>query len=108
MVKKVGSTKLSRKLMKVRASGKMMAIIGYVLNEKWTDPYLLSMAVTSDGGVVVVPSYGHDEFIGSSEDLRRNLGGFASTAGLTREEMFEFNRLYVNRVDDWESRLGLI
>ena len=82
-------------------SGKMAAIIGYVLGEAWTDPEITALSVTSDG-FVTTPS----EFIGEPADLDRNILNLLVAAGLSAEERAEFERLYRDRVDDWRPVLS--
>ena len=77
-------------------SGKMAAIVGYVLGEEWTEPTIPSLSITSDGFVVTM-----DDFIGEASDLDRNVGNLLGVAGLTDEEQAEWDRLYRMKVEDW-------
>ncbi len=49
-------------------SGKMAAIVGYILGESWTEPEIAALSVTSDGFVLT-----DAEFFGEAADLDRNL-----------------------------------
>lgn len=81
--------------------GKLHAIIAFILEQDgWTTPQLYSLSITSDGFVV-----SGDHFIGSVEDLERNLGGAAAHAGLTNVEAVYFEALYRSRTDDWRDRV---
>lgn len=37
-------------------SGRMAAIIGYILDQPWTEPAIAALSVTSDGYVTMLPS----------------------------------------------------
>jgi len=49
-------------------SGKMAAIVGYIVGESWTEPEIAALSVTSDGFVLT-----DAEFFGEAADLDRNL-----------------------------------
>lgn len=49
-------------------SGKMAAIVGYIVGEAWTEPEIAALSVTSDGFVLT-----DAEFFGEAADLDRNL-----------------------------------
>ncbi len=82
-------------------SGKMTAIVAYVLGESWTEPEITALSVTSDGFVTT-----DAEFMGEAADLDRNLLNLLVAAGLTDDERSEFERLYRERVDDWRPVLS--
>jgi hypothetical protein len=82
-------------------SGKMTAIVAYVLGESWTEPPILALSVTSDGYVTT-----DSDFLGEASDLDRNLLNLLIAAGLTTEERAEFERCYRERVDDWRPVLS--
>lgn len=69
-------------------SPKFVAVLGYILDQHWTNPQITDMVVTSDG--IVLAGTEDDPFdndiIGSVEDLDRNLRGVAAAVGLTTEE----------------------
>ena len=84
-------------------SPKMAAIVSYVLGEgEWTDPAIQEMAIASDGGVLAghVGDVGLNDFIGSAEDLERNVRNLLDVAGLTDEERAEWDRIY-GKIIDW-------
>jgi len=66
-------------------SGKMAAIVAYVLGESWTEPAIQALSVTSDGYVTT-----DSEFFGEAADLDRNLLNLLIAAGLTQDERAEF------------------
>lgn len=76
-------------------SGRMAAIVAFILGETWTDPEIAWMSVTPDGYVST-----ESDFIGSASDLDRNLRSLLSAAGLSPAERAEFDDLYSMRVDD--------
>jgi len=49
-------------------SGRMAAIVGYILGERWTDPPIAELTVTSDGYLLarLVGDVGANEFIGEA------------------------------------------
>jgi hypothetical protein len=77
-------------------SGRMAAIIGYVLDEDWSEPAITALSVTSDGYVTTIT-----EFMGEASDLDRNLLNLLIAADVTDDERAEFERRYRERVDDW-------
>ena len=79
----------------------MTAIVGFILGETWTDPAIVTLAVTSDGFVTT-----ESEFIGEAADLDRNLLNLLIAADLTPDERTEFERRYRQRVDDWRPVLS--
>ena len=82
-------------------SGRMAAIVGYILNEPWTEPAIAALSVTTDGYVTT-----ESEFFGEAADLDRNLLNLFIAADLTPEERGEFERRYRERVDDWRPILA--
>jgi hypothetical protein len=82
-------------------SGKMAAIVGYILGESWTKPVIAALSVTSDGFVLT-----DAEFFGEAADLDRNLLNLLIVAELTADERVEFERRYRERVDDWRPVLS--
>jgi hypothetical protein len=82
-------------------SGKMAAIVGYILGESWTEPEIAALSVTSDGFVLT-----DAEFFGEAADLDRNLLNLLIVAELTGDERMEFERRYRERVDDWRPVLS--
>ncbi len=71
-------------------SGMMSAIVGYFLDEKYTEPEIVSMCATSDNCILaqIDGDCGYNEFIGSYNDLERNWMSLISieSLGLTSEE----------------------
>jgi hypothetical protein len=87
-------------------SGKMAAIVGYILDEQFSDPAISELVVTSDGFVMAEREgeVGADEMIGREVDLNRNLLDLITAAGLTEEEIREFGRLQRERITRYGSR----
>jgi hypothetical protein len=69
-------------------SGKMAAIVGYILEEHFSDPAISELVVT----------IGANEMIGEEADLNRNLLTLIGAAGLTEDEVREFGRLQRERI----------
>ena len=81
-------------------SGKMAAIVGYILGEDWTEPTIAELVITSDG-YVLARNFGHigfDAFIGLATDLERNWDNLLSAAGLTGKERQEASHRYQQAV----------
>jgi hypothetical protein len=89
-------------------SGKMAAILGYVLDQQWTSPELAEPAITGDGFVLGRRSddIGCNEWIGTAEDLERNVRNLLDAAELDSAERVEWRRLYTAKVTDWRSLNG--
>lgn len=90
---------LSRKLHPTRftgMSGKMAAIVAFVLGEEWTDPAMVSLSITSDDHVVSDAA-----FIGDASDLKRNLVALMDAAELDAHERVFLDWLVRAKVDDW-------
>jgi hypothetical protein len=87
-------------------SGKMAAIFGYILDERFSDPAISELVVTSDGFVLAEREgeVGANDMIGSEADLNRNLLDLISAAGLTEAEIREFGRLQRGRITRYGSR----
>lgn len=84
-------------------SGKMAAIVGYILGEEWTDPAISDMAITSDGFLLAQHEgdIGLNDFMGAASDLERNVANLTIAAGLTQDEQAEWQGLYNSRITDW-------
>ena len=72
-------------------SGKMAAIVGYILDERFSDPAISELVVTSDGFVLAQTEgeVGANDMLGTEVDLNRNLLDLIGAAGLTAEEIRE-------------------
>ena len=81
-------------------SGKMAAIVGYILEERFSDPAINELVVTSDGFVLAQTEgeVGANDMIGEEGDLNRNLLSLIEAAGLSEEEIREFGRLQRERI----------
>jgi hypothetical protein len=79
----------SRKLAGVEVSDHFRAILGCLLNEDWTTPRLVEMAVTPDGHLLgrCEGDGSFKAFLGASADLIRNIQGVAAVAGLDGDEV---------------------
>lgn len=69
-------------------STKMMAIVGYILDEVFTNPVISEMLITSDGHVLAWhgDEIGHDHHMGHVDDLQGNWRRLLDVAGLTEAE----------------------
>lgn len=87
-------------------SGKMAAIVGYILDERFTEPAISELVVTSDGFVLAQAEgdVGANDLIGSEADLNRNLLDLISAAGLTDDEIRKFGRLQRERIQRYGQR----
>jgi hypothetical protein len=94
---------LKRKLHPGRFTGcspKMAAIIGFIVEEQYTNPAITELVVTSDQCVLAQHSgdVGANDFMGGYSDLRNNWQNLIQAAGLTSEEAQEANNLFRSRV----------
>lgn len=81
-------------------SGKMAGIVGYILDERFSEPTITELVVTSDGFVLAQTEgeVGANDLIGEEADLNRNLLALIEAAGLSDEEIREFGRLQRERI----------
>jgi Zn-dependent peptidase ImmA (M78 family)/transcriptional regulator with XRE-family HTH domain len=85
-------------------SGKMAAIVGYVLEARFSDPAISELTVTSDGFVLAAREgdSGANELLGARADLNRNLVALLNaTTDLTDDEIALFGRLQRSRITRW-------
>ncbi|KKN20132.1 hypothetical protein LCGC14_0938750 [marine sediment metagenome] len=89
-------------------SGQMAAIVAYILEEHWTDPELAELHITSDGFVLgrQAGDVGCNAWIGSVQDLERNVATLLRVAELTPEQCQRWQELYRRRVTDWRNGGG--
>jgi hypothetical protein len=81
-------------------SGKMAALVGYILDEEFSNPLIVELLVTPDGYVLArnEEDLGFNNFIGAEADLRRNWVTLLKAAELTPEEYAEAEQCYRARV----------
>jgi hypothetical protein len=82
-------------------SGLMSAIVGCLVGEEFSDPRLVALQLTpddmlqgsneEDGGLM-------NQFLGSGEDFRRNLGNLVVAAELNQKEKRELKALVLSHV----------
>jgi Zn-dependent peptidase ImmA (M78 family)/transcriptional regulator with XRE-family HTH domain len=85
-------------------SDRMAAVVGYILEQPFTEPAIAEMTVTSDGFVLAAREgdTGANELLGSRRDLDRNLVGLLNaTLDLTEDEVALFGRLQRARITRW-------
>jgi len=87
-------------------SGKMAAVVGYILDEPFSEPAIASLSVTAEGLVLAQPEGGHAEILGTQADLDRNLVSLVDAAGLDHDEVAEFGRLQRERIARYQDRFG--
>jgi len=85
-------------------SSKMSALLGYILDQHWTDPQIIGLSVTADGHLLGMREgdIGYNEYIGTAAEFRSNLSRLAVAADLTGEEIRELHHLYGKKVESWE------
>jgi hypothetical protein len=83
-------------------SGKMIAIVGFILGQDWTNPRISEMTITSDGFVMARQQgdVGMNVFVGSAADLDRNLRNLLDAACLLPDEKASVMRLFRTKVQD--------
>ena len=74
----------------------MVAIVGYVLGENFSDPAIAEIKVSETENIVYVRQVGSAKFDGlqSMVDLRRNWNALMDAAGLTAEERSQAVELF--------------
>ena len=79
-------------------SGKMTAIVAYILGVVWTDPEIAWMSISSDDFVTT-----ESDFIGTGADLRRNLANLVKAAELDEEEIALLKQL-TGKIDNFSGK----
>lgn len=94
---------IAAKLRKVRVSPKFAAILACMVGESWTTPSLSSLTSTSDGFLLGARAgdIGYNDFLGTVDDLERNVRGVAEVAGLTSRQ----TAALLAQVPRWDSSL---
>jgi len=98
---------LAKKLKPTRfteMSPTMGAIVGMVVEEKFTDPEIQSLHITADGHVLIeqVGDVGANQYLGFRKDLYRNWNNLLEAADLTDEEKDAANELLRRKVFRWD------
>lgn len=83
-----------------RMSGLMAAIVGFVLETRFSQTCIAEIVITSDGFLL---ARAEDEvvanhFVGSHADLTRNWNALIATAGLTTSEWIEATALFAAKI----------
>jgi hypothetical protein len=81
-------------------SGRMAAIVGYILGERWSKPRIAELVVTSDGWVLArnAGQVWFGTIIGTAADLERNWSNLLRAAELTPGERQEAGERYQQAV----------
>ena len=84
-------------------SGRMAAVVGYILDGRWTRPRIAELVVTSDGWALArnAGHLGFDTIVGTAADLERNWENLLRVAGLSSEEQQEADERYRKAVRDY-------
>lgn len=84
-------------------SGKMSAILGYVLGECWTEPEIGELHLTVDGFLLAQRNgdVGCNDFIGAMGDFVENVTRLFDIAELTSDEKRVFWMRWQEHVKDW-------
>jgi len=84
-------------------SPKMAAIMGFILETKYTDPEITDLHITSDGFVFAATSddpFGND-MIGEANDLEFNIFDLLEVASLSFIEKTAVMCTFKEKVQDW-------
>lgn len=81
-------------------SGKMAAIVAYIIGQRWTDPALIELVATSDGFLLGCHEgdCGCNDILGTVNELKSNWGRLLDAAGLCPAERRNANRLFEQRI----------
>jgi hypothetical protein len=87
----------------IRVSPKFTAILAFLLGEKWTDPAITELVITSDGLLMaqVEGDIGANHIEGEWTDLQRNLIGVSDAADLDPGERLYLYAQAQRRIQDW-------
>jgi hypothetical protein len=79
----------ARKIERVELSDQFRAILGCLLEQNWTDPRLVQMVLSPDGHLLGRAEGQATEqvYLGSQDDLTRNIHGLAAVAELDGDEV---------------------
>jgi len=83
-------------------SGKMAAIVAYIVGERWTNPAIVELVATSDGHLLACHegNCGCNDYLGTVDDLKSNWARLLEVADLTPQERQEADRLFQRVVGD--------
>lgn len=83
-----------------RMSELMAAVVGFVLDTRFSQPSIAEIVVTSDGFLLAraEDEVGANHFIGSHADLTRNWLALIAVAGLTTSEWIEATALFAAKI----------
>jgi hypothetical protein len=81
-------------------SGRMAAIVAFLIDAPVTRPTIAEIIVTADGFVLagVEDDVGANHFIGTYSDLVRNWLALIAVAGLTKEERIAAETLFASKI----------
>ena len=87
-------------------SGRMAALVGYILGKRWSKTRIAELVITSDGWLLARNRrhIGFDTIIGTVADLDRNWSNLLRAANLTREERQEAGERYREAVRSCRKR----
>ena len=82
-------------------SGKMAAIVAYILDQTWTSPIIAEITATSDGHLLARHDgdSGFNNYIGRLADLEANWKRLLVAAGLTDAERQDAEAAYERALD---------
>jgi hypothetical protein len=85
-------------------SGRMAAVVGYILGRRWSRPRIAELVVTSDSWALArnAGHIGFDTIVGTATDLERNWNNLLRAAGLTGKERQEADERYRKAVRDYQ------
>jgi hypothetical protein len=83
-----------------KMSGRMAAIVAFLIDAQVTRPSIADIVVTADGFVLagVDGDVGTNHFIGTYSDLVRNWRALITVAGLTKQEHIAAETLFASRI----------
>jgi len=83
-----------------RMSGRMAAIVAFLIDQQVTRPSVANIVVTSDGFVLaeVDDDVGSNHFVGTYADLVRNWLALVAVAGLTKQERLAAEALFALKI----------
>ena len=93
---------------RLSCSPKFTAVVAYIVGERWTDPAITGLWLTSDGVLLAGTEDDPmaDDIIGEASDMTRNMHGVAEAVGLSSDERAWLYQRMRSRITGWYDPAG--
>ena len=87
----------------VKTSGRFTAVLGFILDQDWSEPRITALTVTSDGFAMVATSEDSlmNQFLTEASNIERDLVAIAKVAELSDNETQALMAIYHARIRDF-------